>query len=298
MHRLPNLTWLRTFEAAARFLNFTEAGRELGLTQTAVSQHMKALESALGCRLFTRKARGLDLTDLGKAYLPTVRQALSDIGRTTTSLFGPTAKQTIVVKLPISTAALWLAPLLPDFARAHPKINIRMVSNIWADSTLGEDVDVEIRLGHGDWPDAQALKVSTEAIVPVTASRSASQIRGPEDLDAGPLIHILGHDDNWRRYFAAAGIESDGTGHRFAVDTSIAALELVEAGGGHACVVARFAECAVRAGRAVAIVGEPVEFPQAHYLMRPATARRPRPEAALFEDWLLARFAEDAGASG
>ncbi|MGB7268060.1 MAG: LysR family transcriptional regulator, partial [Albidovulum sp.] len=67
--RLPNLIWLRTFEAAARLLNFTEAGDELGLTQTAVSLHIKALEGTLGCRLFDRKPRHLALTAMGQAYV-------------------------------------------------------------------------------------------------------------------------------------------------------------------------------------------------------------------------------------
>jgi len=50
--RLPNLAWLRTFEVAARLLNFTQVGTESGLTQTAVSQHIKTLETVLACQLF------------------------------------------------------------------------------------------------------------------------------------------------------------------------------------------------------------------------------------------------------
>ena len=62
---LPPLTWFRAFEAAARNLSFTAAADEIGMTQSAVSQHVKALESRLGVALFIRKARGLALTDDG-----------------------------------------------------------------------------------------------------------------------------------------------------------------------------------------------------------------------------------------
>lgn len=74
-----NLNWLRSFEAAARLLSFTTASRELGLTQTAVSQHIKALELKLGQKLFVRRPKSLQLTDVGKAYLTSVREALETI---------------------------------------------------------------------------------------------------------------------------------------------------------------------------------------------------------------------------
>ncbi len=162
--RLPNLVWLRTFEAAARLLNFTETGRELGLTQTAVSLHMKSLEETLGCQLFDRKPRHLELTAMGQAYVHSVRNALADINLATTSLFGPLAKQTVTVRAPISTATLFLTPQLPGFLKANPAINIRLISAIWADSISDEDIDVDLRLGYGDWPGMQVEKISEESI--------------------------------------------------------------------------------------------------------------------------------------
>ncbi|HDR9377605.1 TPA: LysR family transcriptional regulator, partial [Burkholderia multivorans] len=64
------LNALRAFESSARHLNFTRAGLELSVTQAAVSQQVRALEERLGCALFTRLPRGLDLTDEGRALLP------------------------------------------------------------------------------------------------------------------------------------------------------------------------------------------------------------------------------------
>ena len=77
MARLPPLNWLRAFEASARALSFTEAAQELHMTQSAVSQQIKSLESALGRQLFHRRARGLELTDIGRGYLPTVQAAFN-----------------------------------------------------------------------------------------------------------------------------------------------------------------------------------------------------------------------------
>jgi LysR family glycine cleavage system transcriptional activator len=290
MQNLPNLTWLRTFEAAARLLNFTETGKELGLTQTAVSQHMKSLETSLGCRLFVRKPRGLELTALGLAYLPAVRQALADISLTTGSLFGLQARQTLTVKLPMSTAALWLAPKLPEFIGKHPNVNVRMVSNIWADSTWGEDADLEIRLGRGDWPGVTSVRLSDETIVPVAAARDRKAGPGIADLPRGDLIHILGYEDSWQRYFVAHGLDDPKGDTRVSVDTTVAALELVAADGGFACVLTRFAESAIGAGHPIRIVGDPVPFPQSHYLVRANGGRPPHPAALLFEGWLRDGF--------
>ncbi len=57
--RLPPLGWLRAFEAAARHLSFTAAAAELGLTQSAISQQIKSLETFLGQPLFLRRPRSL-----------------------------------------------------------------------------------------------------------------------------------------------------------------------------------------------------------------------------------------------
>lgn len=62
---LPPLNWLRSFEVSARALSFTHAAEELHLTQGAVSQQIRQLESHLGVALFKRLPRGLGLTEEG-----------------------------------------------------------------------------------------------------------------------------------------------------------------------------------------------------------------------------------------
>ena len=76
MMNLPHLTFLRSYEAAARHLSFTTAAEELNCTQSAVSNHVRSLEEFIGRPLFVRHPRSLSLTDVGEAYLPSVRRAL------------------------------------------------------------------------------------------------------------------------------------------------------------------------------------------------------------------------------
>ena len=82
-YRLPPLNGLRAFEAAARHKSFRRAADELCVTPGAVSQHVKALESALGVALFHRSARAIQLTSEGRSYVPSIRAAFEMIAQAT-----------------------------------------------------------------------------------------------------------------------------------------------------------------------------------------------------------------------
>lgn len=82
-YRLPPLTGLRAFEAAARHMSFKRAADELCVTAGAVSQHVRTLEDALGVPLFRRLARSIELTAAGKKYLPPISTAFEMIAEAT-----------------------------------------------------------------------------------------------------------------------------------------------------------------------------------------------------------------------
>ncbi|WP_284164331.1 LysR family transcriptional regulator [Frigidibacter sp. SD6-1] len=293
MQRLPNLIWLRSFEAAARLLNFTEAGKELGLTQTAVSLHIKALEETLQCQLFRRNPRHLALTDVGEAYAMSVRAAIGEMNLATVSLFGPATTQTLTVRAPISTVSLWLAPRLPAFMAAHPDINLRLVSTIWASSAGEEDVDIDIKLATAGQIEPGAERLSTETVVPVADADAGDLTGRPDLLLAAPLIRILGYEDSWANYIASLGISGPARGKRLSVDTTAAALALAAAGGGRAMIVTRFARQAIASGARIRLAGAPIPFAQAHFLAQGARTAPRKPEAELFAAWLRAAFDED-----
>lgn len=293
MEKLPNLVWIRSFDAAARHLNFTAAAEELGITQTAVSLHIRSLEADLRCQLFTRAARKLTLTEMGQAYSMTLRRALADIALSTNSLFGAGAAQGLTVRVPISTAALWLVQRLPEFKARHPGISIRLVSNIWAESAGQDDVDVELRLGKGHWQNSASRRISHEAMVPIASSRQPADLSA-QTLHNGPLIQILGYEDMWGSYLGAFGKTADPTAVAYAVDTTVAAVGIVAGGGGHAVILERFAKRAIKDGQPIAIVGDAVPLDQAHYILghpgKPSSAKAKE----VFEAWLEEIFGNDA----
>ncbi|MEX0304045.1 MAG: LysR family transcriptional regulator [Leisingera sp.] len=290
MRKLPNLAWLRSFESAAQHLSFTEAAQELGMTQTAVSLHVRSLEAELGCKLFTRAARRLTLTEMGKAYAYSLRQALGDMALSTASLFGAGAEQMLTVRVQISTAGLWLAHKLPEFSARHPGIPVKLVSNIWAGSAAPENVDVELRFGTGGWDGVATKKISQERIVPICAAGSGGPLE-PEALREGPLVQILGFEDMMQRYLEAHGLPPAEGLARFAVDTTVAAIDVVAAGGGYAVVLERFAETALATGKPIAIAGAPVPVDHAHYLLSVPAPAANETAKQLFEAWLEEIFA-------
>ncbi len=284
-----NLNWLRTFDAAARHLSFTTASHELGLTQTAVSQHIKGLETKLGQNLFIRRARSLQLTDIGQAYLISVRDALEHIEFSTSGLFGPELDTIIIVRAS-AAMIIWLSPKLSAFQGAHPNIGIKLVTSLWQNEREKHPVDVEILLAAQNQSDPRMVKLSDERIVPVCGMQTAAKIQSPADLIQLDAIHVLGFDDHWARYLSANGLPTDNISPRIVVDTSVAACELAASENGCAIMLERFAQQAIAAGRPIKIVGDPVANGQSHYVVQRNTAPTEKRASTAFCKWLATCF--------
>lgn len=284
-----NLNWLRSFEAAARLLSFTAASQEIGLTQTAVSQHIKALEAQLGAKLFVRRPKSLQLTDMGKAYLVTVGEALTTIEMSTSGLFGPRQTRNITVRASMAFL-MWMSPRLETFLHQHPDIDVKLVTSIWKGSTDQQPVDIDVVLASNRnvGPDLEHL--SDESIVPLCCATMGHDIQTPDDLARHKPIHIMGFDDHWARYLSAFGVNPAGMNGRLITDTSTAAAGIVAAGLGCAVVIARFAHQIVETDPRVFIVGDPVALGQSHFLVRRRDRPSPPPEVQAFETWLRQQF--------
>jgi LysR family glycine cleavage system transcriptional activator len=135
---LPSLNWLRVFEAAARNESFARAALELGMSAAAVSQQIKALEERVGAPLFTRHAHAVRLTDLGRAYLPSVQQALLTVQNATEGLFGPARAPQLFVQAVLIFAHGVLARHHAAFQQAMPGVALSLTTprSHWTRSRL------------------------------------------------------------------------------------------------------------------------------------------------------------------
>lgn len=122
--RLPPLNALRGFEAAARHSSFVKAADELSLTQSAVSHQVRQLEAALGQRLFHRLPREITLTDAGRDFLATVKEAIELLSLGVARLAPYKATGPLVVSSDAAFARYWLMPRLAQFRELRPDIEI------------------------------------------------------------------------------------------------------------------------------------------------------------------------------
>jgi LysR family glycine cleavage system transcriptional activator len=294
-YSLPHLVWLRTFEASARHLSFAQAAQELGLTPAAVSQQIRALEAQVGFALFERLARGIRLTNMGRAYLPPVRRALDELSIATTGLFGTTAERVLTIRSSASFAALCLAPRLRTFRRLHPDIWIRVYASIVSEELDDSRFDVEIRYGDGRWDGYELQRLSAPVSVPVCPPASQP---GP-DLSEGLRrlvrhrpIHIIGCENLWAQLARdLAWPESDVAGG-ISVDTSVVALEMVVAGMGCAMISRDLAQHHHESGRVYVPGGVELCHDQSHFLLMPRRTHAPSIDALLFRDWLVDQLGE------
>ncbi len=293
--RLPPLDWLRTFEAAARHAGFTAAADELALTQASVSYHIRSLEKWLGYPLFERRARSVQLTDMGRGYLPAVRRALDELAVATVDLFGVGARKSVTVRSTVAFAVLWLAPRLYRFTRDHPDIEIRLTTANWAALPAEDSIDIEIRYGDGNWPDFTSQVLLHEPAVILCTAEMARSIRRLTDLADQTLIHVLGTGDLWESLFRSSGRSKIAPKKALKVDTSLTALELASTGAGVALALKSLAAPYLQAQRLVQPLAQEVATGQSHFLVTLPQTRPARAEVLLFRNWLLAEVQAQQG---
>jgi len=285
--RLPPPNWLLAFEAAARHLSFTEAARELHLTQSAVSQQVKLLEHALQAPLFHRHARRLELTEAGRSYLPVVHDAFQRLTRATEELFDPGAAALLVLKTNVSFAVCWLAPRLARFWENYPGVALRLSQSVWLDEQGWDAVDLDIRAGRGDWPALTAEPLTREALFPVCAPAVAARLGAPADLAAETLLAPVGNTDGWPQWLQRVGCGNLQAARTVQLDSSVTAFELAAHGAGVALGRSSLAAGMLADGRLVCPFETAVDSDEGFYLVYPR-ARRLRPAALAFREWLLA----------
>ncbi|MBZ0334786.1 LysR substrate-binding domain-containing protein [Marinobacter sp. AL4B] len=296
--RLPPLNWLRTFEAAARHLNLTQAALELNLTQAAISQHVKGLESQLGTELFRRLPRGLELTDAGKAYLPVVHECIRRLATATNEIFGQGKTRLLTVRTNLVFFTAWIAPRFARFREMHPDVGVRFTSNIWLDNST-HDSDMEVRYGKGDWPGFDADRLSWDELFPVCSPQVAStlgdinsgELGAFESLSKQTLLHVIGYEEGWGHWLDESGLSNVQFAGEIQFDTLITAMKVAEHGDGIALGRTCLVEEAMNAGTLVAPFEQKVPTAEAFYLVRPAN-KYLHPHAEIFRSWLLEEAAK------
>lgn len=184
---------LRIFQAAADAGSFTHAGETLGLSQSAVSRQVGALEADLGTPLFHRHARGLILTEQGEMLLGAVRDVVLKLDAVRSRLIDsrekPSGELRITTTLGLGTN--WLAPRLGEFVELYPEVKLQLLLSD-EELDLGmREADVALRLREPNQPDLIRRRLFTvhfHAYASADYLKKRPQPRTTEDLDQHHLV--------------------------------------------------------------------------------------------------------------
>lgn len=279
---------IAVFHAVARAGSLTRAAQELGVTPSAVSQQVSALEVQLGTALLTRQGRRIALTEAGQRYLEMIAPHVERIAEATRYVRGSLSSASLILRATPSFATKWLLPRLPGFLAAHPEIELRVDATNEPTDFAREGVDLEVRHGEGNWPGLVVEPVAEECFLPVCApALAAAGSLLAEELGAHRLIHSVKSQVKWADWFAAAGTPLP-AGRRVLFDRSHMSVDAAIAGMGIALESTLMMGDALREGRLCCpVAAPPAIHRRTQWLVCPADRLRRRRVRA-FAEWLRA----------
>lgn len=206
MRRLPSLTALRTFEAAARHAHFGRAAQELCVTDSAVSHQIRQLEEQLGVTLFEREGRQVRPSAPARRLLHSLQQAFELILDACDELRDPGSQAQLRVAVTTELAQKWLVGRLADFAERHPQITLHLHEQPLEAQLPGAEMDLAIIYGTGP-EDASGYFVRplpTLQFFPVCSPGlfNQSPLKHPRDLARHCLLHDDQDGKTWNAWLA------------------------------------------------------------------------------------------------
>lgn len=186
---MDQLLAMRCFTRVAQTRSFGEAAKLEGLAQGTISKRVAALEAHLGVQLLRRNAHGVTLTNLGETYLDHCLRLLDDLDAADARIRTDAGTPAGVVRLSLSPvlSRLVIAPLLVEFTREYPRIDVVSFLTEAHVDIVGEGIDLAIRARHLEDSTLIASRLSSN---PLTLAASpdyvakAPRLTTPEDLTA------------------------------------------------------------------------------------------------------------------
>lgn len=235
MTKLPPLNALRYFLVAARTLSFKKAAEELFVSQAAISQHIKTLESHLGVPLFVRQTRRVTLTQDGQRLLPYVQAGFDSFVTGVGLLNQDTTPKVLNLTVVESLSSRWLVPRLQSFQDAHPEIRVRLEPENKVRQFAGSDLDLAIRFGEGHYAGLESRFLIDDKYVLVCHPSLVNRYTKPQDLYSLALLEEVGPVTGaaWSAFIAKYGLNNDRFKKSLEVeDSTVTIVEAVLAGQG------------------------------------------------------------------
>ncbi|MEF1226275.1 LysR substrate-binding domain-containing protein, partial [Vibrio fortis] len=283
---LPPLRALVAFEAVARLGSIGAAARELCVTQAAVSQQLKSLETFFDTTLFERSSKGVRLTSAAQQYQPIVSGSLAHLKLQTQILFGE--KETDVLSLRVNHTFChnWLLPRLASFYQKYPFIRLDIQLVDWPSTTPCQNVDIELTNGKVESEDTHFERLFQEhwqlVCSPDFKERYQEQLDA-HDFASLPTVQVKGYRENWLQWLSHNQFEMSLPQVQLEISNSLHALEAVKQGVGVLLVRSLAVTELLKKGEVVLASDAFMPAESAHYLI---TKHSRSAKVNFFCDWL------------
>ncbi len=300
--RLPPLTALRAFEAAARHMSFQRAAEELNVTPAALSFQIKSLEEHLGAPVFRRLNRAVELTEAGRVLAPGASEGFSALNTAWRAARRLGGQDHLTVTSGPGFTSLWLAPRLFSFATAHPEIELRLSASLKVLDFDRDEIDVAIRFGRSAIKGHYVQELGPDWATPMVAASLADRLRSPEDLRELVLLvdettERVDKSLKWRNWYASSGLAPPKQALA-SFNTPDLAVGAAIAGVGVLLGRVSLTEAALRDGRLVMPFDLTLEAENVYRVVCPEGSQH-KPNIAAFLEWLGGEFSQmrelDAG---
>ncbi len=287
--RLPPLTALRAFEAAARHMSFAKAAAELNVTPAALSYQIKALEADLGIPVFRRLNRAVELTEAGRALAPSTTDAFATLSTAWRNTKRLNDSGVLTITAGPAFTSKWLAPRLYKFAQDHPEIELRFNAGLKIADFDRDEVDVAIRFGRDVAEGLFAEPLGVEWLTPMMTPEMAKAMKSPQDLGNATLIHddsiaFMKMKWDWTSWCSVAGVKAD-TEHGLRFSHADHALDAAMSGAGVVLGRITLATRALEAGQLVAPFALGL-IADAQFRIVCPHGHENRPHIRAFRDWV------------
>lgn len=214
---IPAIASLRALESVIRLGRFASAAEELGITQSAVSQHVKSVEQWVGQKLVVRGARGSQPTPAGEELSAAFVEGTRVIGTTCEKL--RRHSENMDTPLTITTlpgfAVKWLFPRLHEFDSQYPEVSVSISTDLRPVDFGQGQADCAIRYGVGNYPRMHTDRLFGEHLYPVAAPKLLEKLScdTPADLSRHTLLvdeiqSMAGLRPSWQLWLQQANVSS------------------------------------------------------------------------------------------
>lgn len=283
---LPDVRLLQTFESAARHGNFTRAGEELALTQSAVSRQIRDLEAQIGHTLFDRNRNRVITTPKGETFLQEVTQLLRMAEVTMRHAKASETGHKLLTINALPTFALrWLAPRLSKYLARDPKTSFDITTQKGVFDLTSEQCDLSIHFGDPSWPSAKCAYLCSEIVVPVAGGALLRRpVEIPEDLVNAPKLVLSERPHLWSDWFDSCGSGAPLKGMSHFFDQFTLTIESAKSGLGYALLPRYLIEHELEKGDLRVVLDAPHATQKAYYMVIPeGREEKVRP----FCEWLV-----------